>query len=270
MQQWWVRSERVRWLLMMLAGLLAFWEAMVWFTGVKPFILPAPSQIGRELVTASGYFLGHAAYTMGTTLLGFAIAVVGGVAGAIGIVYSKVLNLLLSSLLVSLNSVPKVALAPLFVIWMGTGVEPKIAIVVMIAIFPIVIDTVMGLKSVDPEMLNLARSCRASSMKTLWKIRFPNALPSVFSGMKVGISFALVGAIVGEFVAGSSGLGYVILIAQGNFDTPRVFAALVLLGLLGTVLFYLVDLAESLCLPWHVSQRGDPHGNPLAALGPGG
>ena len=251
MHQWWVRSERVRWLLMMLAGLLAFWEAMVWFTGVKPFILPAPSQIGRELVTASGYFLGHAAYTMGTTLLGFAIAVVGGVAGAIGIVYSKVLNLLLSSLLVSLNSVP------------------KIAIVVMIAIFPIVIDTVMGLKSVDPEMLNLARSCRASSMKTLWKIRFPNALPSIFSGMKVGISFALVGAIVGEFVAGSSGLGYVILIAQGNFDTPRVFASLVLLGLLGTVLFYLVDLAETLCLPWHVSQRGDQHGNPLAALGPG-
>jgi len=269
MQQWWVRTERVRWLTMMLAGLLALWEAAVWITGVKPFILPAPSQIGRELVAASGYFLGHTAYTTGTTLLGFAIAVVGGVAGAIGIVYSKVLNLLLSSLLVSLNSVPKVALAPLFVIWMGTGVEPKVAIVVMIAIFPIVIDTVMGLKSVDPEMLNLARSCRASAMKTLWKIRFPNALPSIFSGMKVGISFALVGAIVGEFVAGSSGLGYVILIAQGNFDTPRVFAALVVLGLLGTVLFYLVDFAESLCLPWHVSQRGDPHGNPLAALGPG-
>jgi NitT/TauT family transport system permease protein len=163
-----------------------------------------------------------------------------------------------------------VALAPLFVIWMGTGIEPKVAIVVMIAIFPIVIDTVMGLKSVDPEMLNLARACRASTFKTLWKIRFPNALPSIFSGMKVGISFALVGAIVGEFVAGSSGLGYVILIAQGNFDTPRVFAALVLLGLLGTFLFYLVDLAESLCLPWHVSQRGEQQGNPIAALGPGG
>jgi NitT/TauT family transport system permease protein len=270
MRQWWVRSERVRWLTLMLVGLLVVWEAGVLITGVKPFIVPAPSHIGRELASAWSYFLGHAAYTTGTTLLGFAIAVVGGVAGAIGIVYSKVLNLLLSSLLVSLNSVPKVALAPLFVIWMGTGVEPKIAIVVMIAIFPIVIDTVMGLKSVDPEMLNLARACRASAFKTLWKIRFPNALPSIFSGMKVGISFALVGAIVGEFVAGSSGLGYVILIAQGNFDTPRVFAALVLLGLLGTVLFYLVDLAESLCLPWHVSQRGDQHANPVAALGPGG
>lgn len=268
MGQWWVRSERVRWLSMILAGMLAVWELMVWLTGVKPFILPAPSQIGREFIAAPGYFLGHAAYTTGTTLFGFTLAVIGGVGGAIGIVYSKVLNLLLSSLLVALNSVPKVALAPLFVIWMGTGVEPKIAIVVMIAIFPIVIDTVMGLKSVDPEMLNLAKSCRASAFKTLWKIRFPNALPSIFSGMKVGISFALVGAIVGEFVAGSSGLGYVILIAQGNFDTPRVFVALVLLGLLGTLLFYLVDFAESLCLPWHVSQRGEQHGSPLAALGP--
>ena len=140
MGQWWVRSERVRWLTSMLVGLLAIWEAGVWLTGVKPFILPAPSQIGVELTSAWRYFLGHTAFTTGTTLLGFTIAVVGGVAGAIGIVYSKVLNLLLSSLLVSLNSVPKVALAPLFVIWMGTGVEPKVAIVVMIAIFPIVID----------------------------------------------------------------------------------------------------------------------------------
>lgn len=269
MRNWWIRSERLRWLTLILVGLLGLWEISVWVTGVKSFILPAPSHISRELASAWGFFIGHAAYTTGTTLLGFAIAVVFGVAGAIGIVYSKVLNLLFSSLLVSLNSVPKVALAPLFVIWMGTGVEPKVAIVVMIAIFPIVIDAVMGLKSIDPDMLNLSRACRASAFKTLWKIRFPNALPSIFSGMKVGISFALVGAIVGEFVAGSTGLGYVILIAQGNFDTPRVFAALLLLGLIGTVLFYAVDLAESLCLPWHVSQRADQQANPVAALGLG-
>jgi len=252
MRNWWIRSERLRWLTLILVGLLGLWEISVWVTGVKSFILPAPSHISREFASAWGFFIGHAAYTTGTTLLGFAIAVVFGVAGAIGIVYSKVLNLLFSSLLVSLNSVPKVALAPLFVIWMGT-----------------VIDAVMGLKSIDPDMLNLSRACRASAFKTLWKIRFPNALPSIFSGMKVGISFALVGAIVGEFVAGSTGLGYVILIAQGNFDTPRVFAALLLLGLIGTVLFYAVDLAESLCLPWHVSQRADQQANPVAALGLG-
>jgi NitT/TauT family transport system permease protein len=156
---------------------------------------------------------------------------------------------------VALNSIPKVALAPLFVIWMGTGTEPKIAIAMMLAIFPIVIDMVLGLRSVDPDMLHLARVSKASPLAILLKIRFPCALPSLFAGMKVAVSFALVGAIVGEFVAGSRGLGFQILVAQGQFDTVRVFVPLLLLGVVGTILFFLVDYAEKLCLPWHVSQR---------------
>ena len=221
----------------------------------------------KDFLSEPAYFMKHSGYTLLTTLVGFIVAVIGGVACAVGIVYSKLLDRLLSALLVSLNAVPKVALAPLFVIWLGTGTEPKIAIAIMIAIFPIVIDTVLGLKSVDPEMINLARSCRASGMHVLLKIRFPNALPSIFAGMKVAISFALVGAIVGEFVAGSIGLGHVILLSQGNFDTPRVFVALTLLGLLGTILFYLVDVAESMLLPWHVSQRGNHGDAPVAQRG---
>ena len=126
----------------------------------------------------------------------------------------------------------------------------------MLAIFPIVIDTVLGLRSVDPDMLHLARVSRASAWGILTKIRFPCALPSLFAGMKVAISFALVGAIVGEFVASSNGLGFQILVAQGQFDTVRVFVCLILLGLAGTLLFFLVDFAERLLLPWHVSQRG--------------
>ena len=160
------------------------------------------------------------------------------------------------TLLVALNSIPKVALAPLFVIWMGTGTEPKVAIALMLAIFPIVIDTVLGLRSVDPDMLHLARVSRASPLAVLTKIKFPCALPSLFAGMKVGISFALVGAIVGEFVAGSKGLGFQILVAQGQFDTVAVFVCLMLLGIFGTLLFFALDYAERLCLPWHVSQRG--------------
>jgi NitT/TauT family transport system permease protein len=264
---WWRRTERVRWVFLVLAVLALVWEIAVRAFGVRTFILPAPSLILKELFASPGFYVKHSVFTLGTTFAGFAIAVIGGVAAAVGIVYSKFLDRILSALLVSLNAVPKVALAPLFVIWMGTGVEPKIAIAIMIAIFPIVIDTVLGLKSVDPEMLNLARSCRASPLRTLWTIRFPNALPSIFAGMKVAVSFALVGAIVGEFVAGDRGLGYVILLSQGNFDTPRVFVALALLGVLGTILFYIVDLAETLLLPWHVSQRGG-HGDPIANLPP--
>jgi NitT/TauT family transport system permease protein len=180
---------------------------------------------------------------------------------AVAIVYSPLVERTIYTLLVALNSIPKVALAPLFVIWMGTGVEPKIAIALMLAIFPIVIDMVLGLRSVDPDMLNLARVSRATPMAILMKIRFPCALPSLFAGMKVAVSFALVGAIVGEFVAGSRGLGFQILVAQGQFDTVRVFVPLLLLGVVGTILFFLVDYAERVCLPWHVSQRSRQNGS---------
>lgn len=256
MHEFWQKSERMRWVFMVLGVLLVIWEIFVRVLEARPFILPAPTVILAELMSSPMFYLKHSAYTLGITALGFGIATVMGVVAAIGIVYSKFLDRTLSAFLVSFNAVPKVALAPLFVIWMGTASEPKVAIAVMIAIFPIVINSVLGLRSIDPELINFARSCRASGTKTLLKIRFPNALPSIFSGLKVGVSFALIGAIVGEFVAGSTGLGSVILLAQGNFDTPRVFAALVLLGVLGTILFYLIDLAEAILLPWHVSQRG--------------
>jgi NitT/TauT family transport system permease protein len=125
----------------------------------------------------------------------------------------------------------------------------------LIAIFAIVIDSVLGLRSVDPDVIDLGRSFKGSGVKLLVKIRFPNALPSIFAGMKVAIALALVGTIVGEFVAAQNGLGYVILSAQGVFDTKRVFAALLILAVMGTSLFYLIELAEAKTVPWHVSRR---------------
>jgi NitT/TauT family transport system permease protein len=236
------------------------WEFAVRGLDLQPILLPAPSRIAAEIAAAPWFYLRQSGDTLLTTVVGFILAVVLGVGLAIGIVYSRLLERVVYTLLVALNSLPKVALAPLFVIWMGTGVEPKIAIAVMLAIFSIVVDMVLGLRSVDPDILAMAYVSRASPMAVLWKIRLPNALPTLFAGMKVGISFALVGAIVGEFVAGSNGLGTVILIAEGRFDTTRVFAALVMLGLLGTVLFYLVETAEGLLVPWHPSHRSR-HGN---------
>lgn len=256
------RLERTASIVLVLVGAVVLWEIGVAIFQPKEFILPAPSVILVTFFEAPTYFLKHTVYTLVITLTGFAIAVVAGVLCAIGIVYSRFLDRTLYTLLVALNSVPKVALAPIFVIWMGTNSEPKIAIAIAIAIFPIVIDGVLGLRSVDPDMIDLARTSRASQLQILIKIRFPNALPSIFAGMKVAISFALIGAIVGEFVAGEIGLGHVILFNQGMFDTPRVFVALVILGLLGTALFYSVDLAERLVLPWHVSQRGSHKSKP--------
>jgi NitT/TauT family transport system permease protein len=240
-----------------LLAVFLLWEAGVRAFKVKPIILPAPSAVFADLFSAPGWYLGHAWYTLLVTLAGFALSVLVGVLLAILIVESRLLEKSIYALIVGLNSVPKVAVAPLFVIWLGTDAEPKIAIAFLIAVFAIVIDAVLGLKSVPPDILDLARSLRGGRLATLWRIRFPCALPSLFAGMKVAIGLALVGAIVGEFVSSQRGLGYVILSAQGMFDTARVFAAILVLALMGIALFWLIAWLERLAIPWHASQRGD-------------
>lgn len=239
--------------------LIALWEAGVAIFSPSPLVLPAPSAIVTTFISQPNLFLVNAWITLLNTLAGFALSVVIGVTLAVGIVYSKFLEATLFTSLVTMNSVPKVAMAPLFVIWLGTGDRSKIGMAFMIAIFAIVIDAVLGLRSVDPDMLDLGRSLKGSPIKLLLKIRFPNALPSIFAGMKVAISLALVGTIVGEFVAAQHGLGYVILAAQGVFDTNCVFVALLLLAIMGTMLFYCIEFAERRTIPWHVSRRAS-HG----------
>lgn len=254
MKRIWKNTLNMRYMAITSLVLLFLWEAGVHLTGAREFLLPAPSKIIAEFFTDPGYLLWQSLDTLITTLAGFALALVLGVIAAIGIVSFQFLDRTLYSLLIALNAVPKVALAPLFVIWLGTDAAPKIAVAMLIAIFPILIDTVLGLRSTEPEMLDMARVYQASRSKILWKMQFPNALPSIFAGMKVGVSFALVGTIVGEFVAGGSGLGHVILVAQGGFDTPTVFVALFLLCILGTTLFKLIEYAERKLLRWHASQ----------------
>jgi NitT/TauT family transport system permease protein len=238
-----------------LAGLLVIWEVCVRAFEVKAITLPAPSVVWTEFAHDPLFYLRHAWYTLLITLGGFALAVVIGVLLAVLIVESRLLENTIYALIVAMNSVPKVAIAPLFVIWMGTGAEPKIAIAFLIAVFAIVIDSVLGLRSVPPDILDLARSLRGSRFMTLWRIRFPCALPSMFAGMKVAISLALVGAIVGEFVSSQRGLGYVILSAQGTFDTARVFAAIFVLAVIGVLLFWTLAWLERWALPWHASQK---------------
>jgi NitT/TauT family transport system permease protein len=237
-----------------LVALVALWELAVRAFGIKSIVLPAPSEIGSELAANLPWYLGHAWYTLLTTLAAFAVAVVVGIALAVVVVESRLLESTVYALIVGLNSVPKVAVAPLFVVWLGTGYEPKIAIGFLIAVFAMVIDTVLGLRSVPPDVIDLARSLRGSRLDVLVRIKFPCALPAMFSGMKVAVSLALVGAIVGEFVSTQRGLGDVILSAQGMFDIPRVFAALVVLAVLGIALFWAIVWAERRCIPWHASQ----------------
>ena len=256
MFNFWRSTEAARTMLIVVLGCVLVWEICVHVLGMPEFLVPSPTVVFHELVDKPDFYLTNSLSTLWISLAGFGLSVLAGLLLSVAIIRSVWLERTLYTLLVGLNSLPKVALAPLFVIWFGTGGVSKIAVVISIAIFPIVIGTVMGLRSIDPELINMAKAMRASQRQVLWKLRFPQALPSLLSGMKVSISLALVGTVVGEFIAGNIGLGSTILSAQGTFDTKQVFVCIALLGVLGAILFYLIDVLERKLIPWHPSHRG--------------
>lgn len=256
MLQIWRTTETARAITVVIFGTMLLWEICVRLLQIPEFLVPPPSAVFQAFVKNPTFYFTNALSTLWVSLAGFGVAVGAGLILSIAIIRSVWLERTLYTLLVGLNSLPKVALAPLFVIWFGTGAMSKMAVVISIAIFPIVIGTVLGLRSIDPDLINMARAVRASQRQILWKLRFPEALPSLLAGMKVSISLALVGTVVGEFIAGNSGLGSVILAAQGAFDTKQVFVSILFLGVLGAILFYAVDFIERRLIPWHPSHRG--------------
>ncbi|MEV0524022.1 ABC transporter permease [Streptomyces sp. NPDC050439] len=222
---------------------------------VEAYLVPSPGATFDVILDKPDYLWQHTWVTTYETLLGFVIAVVVGILAAVLMVYSTTVEKTLYPILLFAQVVPKIAIAPLFVVWLGFGIAPKILIAVLIAFFPVVISMVTGLKAVDPEMLQLSATMGARPWQTFLKIRFPASLPHLFSGLKVAVTLAVTGAVVGEFVGANEGLGYVILQANGNLDTPMLFAGLLVMSLIGVVLFVLVEIAEKLLLPWHASRR---------------
>ncbi|MEV6078147.1 ABC transporter permease [Streptomyces sp. NPDC052069] len=222
---------------------------------VEPYLVPSPGATLDVLTGRTDYLWQHSWVTTYETLLGFVIAVVVGVLAAVVMVYSATVERTLYPILLFAQVVPKIAIAPLFVVWLGFGITPKILIAVLIAFFPVVISMVTGLKAVDPEMLQLSATMGAKPWQTFLKIRFPASLPHLFSGLKVAVTLAVTGAVVGEFVGANEGLGYVILQANGNLDTPMLFAGLLVMSLIGVVLFVVVEIAEKLLLPWPAGRR---------------
>jgi len=236
-----------------LLALVAVWQLYVTALDTPSYLLPSPVDIWQEGVENVGSLLRHGRVTLTEVLAGFTLSVLIGIPIAIGIVYSRVLSNILYPIMVGSQAMPKIAIAPLLLIWLGFGPAPKIAIAFLIAFFPIVVSTAAGLTNVNQDLLYLARSMGASEWDQFRKIRFPQALPSILSGFKVATSLAVVGAVVGEFVGANSGLGYYILVAQGNFNTSLVFASIFALTLIGIGLFYLVGFAERRVLVWHGS-----------------
>ncbi|HET8877048.1 MAG TPA: ABC transporter permease [Casimicrobiaceae bacterium] len=237
--------------------LIVLWQLAIVVFRIPPYLIPAPLAVVKQLVTQWPELLQQASFTTYATLGGFALSIAFGIPMALLIAYSRTVESFVYPLLVFSQSVPKVAIAPLFVVWFGFGIIPKVIAAFMLGFFPIVVSTVVGFKSVDRDMIDLARSMKASKLQIFRRISLPQALPSIFAGLKVSVTLAVVGAVVGEFVGSNSGIGYVLQIANGNFDLPLMFAALTILSLIGVLLFAAVDLAERFMIPWHASQRNE-------------
>ncbi|MGK5740059.1 ABC transporter permease [Micromonospora sp. URMC 103] len=240
-----------------LVAIFVAWWAVTAGNLIKPYLVPSPRATLDVISAQSGYFAHNTWITTYETVLGFVIAIAVGVISAVVMVYSPTVEKSLYPLLLFAQVIPKIAIAPLFIVWLGFGLTPKIVVAVLMAFFPIVISTVTGLKSIDPEMLQLSATMGAGPGQTFWKIRFPASLPHLFAGLKVAATMAVTGAVVGEFVGANEGLGYVILQANGNLDTPMLFAGLLIMSLLGVVLFVIVELIEYFVLPWQASRRTD-------------
>ena len=229
---------------------LAVWEALLWIFPIPSFIVPAPSLIFAEAATRHQLYLYHSWVTFYEMVLGFALAAVVGVFLAVLIVYSRFIRNTIYPQIVVLQIVPKVAIAPLLLIWAGYGMTSKVLLALLISFFPIVVNMVTGLLAIETEVLELCRILHAGRWQEFAKVRLPNALPYLFSSLKVASTLAVIGAVIGEFVGGSEGLGHLIIIANTELRTSMSFVSLFSLSILGFVLYGIVVMAERVLMPW--------------------
>lgn len=229
---------------------LALWELVVRVFNFPKYLLVGPISAFQELFSRPDFYLYNSWVTLTEALAGFALGAVLGVLFGAVLYYLPFLRHFVYPMLIAVDTIPKVALAPLFILWFGFGFESKAFVSMLIAFFPLVINTYEGLSSVPAELKELARINRASTWMRMSKIEFIYALPYVFTGMKIAISIAVGGAVVGEFIAGSSGLGYVILLANSQVNLPSMFAAFMVLALISLLLFALVDFIGRKLVPW--------------------
>jgi NitT/TauT family transport system permease protein len=236
--------------ILLMIGFLAAWEAIVRGLGVRSIILPAPSEIIETVWDRRDLLADHLWPSLYLTVLGFALSVVGGILVAVLITYSDIMRRGFYPIIVISQVVPKISIAPLFIAWFGTGTMSSLLLAFLIAFFPMTINSALGFQSIDDDIHRMARTFMGSPWQIFWKIRMPNALPYIFSGMKISITLAIIGVIVAEFVASQEGIGYLIKLAGGLLDTPLMMAAIAVLSITGLVLYGLIAFAESRSVYW--------------------
>ena len=241
-------------------GLLAFvaiWAAAARLSGLPEFILPRPSTVWGRFVEAltGGIVLSNVLVTAKESLLGFACGSSAAIFFGYLLAKEKALERLLSPYIVAMQAIPIVALAPLLIIWFGFGIRTKVLISALIIFFPILVNSVVGIRSADGEIMELMTSLDAGAMKTFFKFELPSALPVIFGGLKVGITYSVIGAVIGEFLGAAEGLGALVNMARASFDTPLVFASIILLGMMGIFFYLVVSLVEFLILGRHAKRN---------------
>ena len=241
-----------------LAGILVFlaiWEVGVLLFSVPAYLLPPQTAVFWMFIQEFPKLMYHGWVTTYEMLLGYVLAVAIAIPLAIGITSSHRFDRFITPQLLFFQVVPKVAIAPLFLVWFGVGATPKVLVAFLISFFPIVIDAAVGLRSMSTEMHDLARSMGATRWQLFARFRLPTSLPYLFSGLKVAATLAVAGAVVGEFVGADKGLGYLLLVTNSNMETALMFATIVALTIIGLVFFYAVEFLEAFLIPWHVTHR---------------
>jgi NitT/TauT family transport system permease protein len=249
----WLTHSRTAAVLLPVVGLilaLALWWVATIVFSVDSYLLPNPGEVVNTFFDQPGYLLEHTWISLVETVEGFVLSILVGVPVAFLIVRSVVLERLIYPLLLAVNAIPKIAIAPLLVVWFGFGQWPKVLMVLLVCFFPIVISTASGMKSTPAELVELLKSLNASKTQEFFKLRLRYALPQIFTGLKVAISLAVIGSVIAEFVGATSGLGYVITSSGASADTALAFAAMTLLSVMAIILFYGLVLLEHLLLPW--------------------
>jgi NitT/TauT family transport system permease protein len=234
---------------------LCLWQIAIVALGIKEFVLPSPLRVFEHLFNlhqGQRYdWWKHIGATVLEVLVSFFVTAVLGIFIAVLVTWSKVLAQIIMPIITLFNSLPKVAVAPLFLLWFGYGLLPNILIAFLMAFFPVVINSITGLNAVDDDLLDLVRYLHASKLKIFIKIRIPNAMPYMFAGIKISATMCVVGAIVGEFLASEKGLGFQLRDAQAFIDTPTMFACLLLLSIIGLLFFSFIRFLEWACMPWN-------------------
>src|ERR687887_743245 len=254
------RTAAIAWPVLVTALLLLIWEVSVRALGIRSIILPPPSAVFEVMVLRYDLLLAHLWPSIYLTVLGFVLSVVGGIFVAVLITYSTIVRKGFYPVIVVSQVIPKISIAPLFIVWFGTGTMSSLLLAFLIAFFPMTINAAMGFESVDEDIHRMARTFMGSRWQIFWKIRMPNALPYIFGGMKISITLAIIGVIVSEFVASQEGIGYLIKLAGGLLDTPLMLAAIAALSISGLALYAIIAGVESWAVYWQAAAEAGAAG----------